>query len=37
MPGKYEEPLNQVRTVLTIAALALLAVIFGFGYFFGSR
>jgi hypothetical protein len=36
MPGKYEERLNQIRTVLTIAALAVLAVIFGFRYFFGS-
>jgi hypothetical protein len=36
MPGKYEERLNQVRATVTIAAIAVLLVIFGFRYLFGS-
>jgi hypothetical protein len=37
MPGKYEERLNQVRAAVTIAALAVLLVILGLRYLFGSH
>jgi hypothetical protein len=36
MPGKYAERLGNIRVVLTVGAVALVLIIYGFEHFFGS-